>query len=73
MKTKKLVCSRGRELTVGQRVRIEEDIPSENGMLYKDSIVKLDEFNDKTKRIRVTDNSGKVWWVEPSQVSASFL
>ena len=69
----KLIDSRGRELSVGQRVRIETDIPSENGMLYKDSIVKLDEFNDTTKKIRVTDNLGKVWWVEPSHVSASFL
>ena len=73
MKTKKLVCGRGRELKIGQRVRVEENIPSENGMLYKDSIVKLDEFNNKTKRIRVTDNLGKVWWVEPTQVSCSFL
>ena len=32
----KLIDSRGRELRVGQRVRIELDIPSENGMLYKD-------------------------------------
>ena len=39
----------------------------------KDSIVKLDEFSDKTKKIRVTDNLGKVLWVEPTQVSASFL
>ena len=69
----KLVCSRGRELKVGQRVRIEVDIPSENGMLYKDSIVKLDEFNNKTNKIRVTDSLGKVWWVEPNQVSSSFL
>ena len=69
----KLVCGRGRELTIGQQVRIEEDIPSPNGMLYKHSIVKLDEFNDTTKKIRVTDSLGKVWWVEPSQVSASFL
>ena len=69
----KLVDSRNRELTVGQRVRIEEDIQSVNGMLYKDSIVKLDEFNDKQNKIRVTDNLGKVWWVEPTQVSASFL
>ena len=67
----KLVCSRGRTLTIGQRVRIETDIPSPEGMLYKDSIVKLDEFNDISKKI--TDNSGKVWWIEPSQVSASFL
>ena len=69
----KLVDRRNRELILGQRVRIEENIPSENGMLYKDSIVKLDEFNDKTSKIRVTDNLGKVWWVEPTQVSASFL
>ena len=68
-----LVDYRGRALEIGQRVRIEEDIPSENGMLYKHQIVKLDEFNDKTKKIRVTDSLGKVWWIEPSQVSCSFL
>ncbi len=68
-----LVDYKGRTLEVGQRVRVEEDIPSENGMLYKNSVVKLDEFNDKTKRIRVTDSLGKIWWVEPSQVSSSFL
>ena len=69
----KLVDYRNRELKLGQRVRIEEDIPSPEGMLYKHSIVKLDEFNDTTKKIRVTDSLGKVWWVEPSQVSSSFL
>ena len=68
-----LVDYRNRELKVGERVRIEVDIPSENGMLYRDQIVKLDEWNDTTKKIRVTDSLGKVWWVEPSQVSASFL
>ena len=69
----KLTCSRGRELNIGQRVRVEEDIPSENGMLYKDSIVKLDEVNLKTNKIRVTDSLGKVWWVEPKQLSAGFI
>ena len=69
----KLVDYRNRELTLGQRVRIEVDIPSENGMLYKHSIVKLDEFNFKTKKVRVTDSLGKVWWVDPNQVSSSFL
>ena len=69
----KLVDYRGRNLKIGQRVRIEEDIPSPEGMLYKHSIVKLDEFNDITKKVRVTDNLGKVWWVEPTQVSSSFL
>jgi hypothetical protein len=68
-----LIDYKGRTLEVGKRVRVEVDIPSENGMLYKDQIVKLDEFNDSTKKIRVTDNLGKVWWIEPSQVSCSFL
>jgi len=69
----KLVCSRGRTLEEGKRIRIEVDISSENGMLYKNSIVKLDEINVQTKQLRVTDNTGKVWWIEPTQVSASFL
>ena len=68
-----LVDYKGRNLKIGQRVRVETDIPSESGMLYKDSIVKIDEWNVKTKKIRVTDGLGKVWWVEPSQVSCSFL
>ena len=68
-----LVDYKGRSLRVVQQVRIENDIPSENGMLYKDTIVKLDEWNDLTKKIRVTDSLGKVWWVEPNQVSCSFL
>ena len=69
----KLVDSKNRELEIGQRVRIEKDIPSHDGMLYKNQIVKLDEFNDKTKKIRVTDSLGKVWWVKPKQLSAGFL
>jgi hypothetical protein len=69
----KLVDYKNRTLEIGQKVRIEQDIPSENGMLYKNSIVKLSEFNDETQKMRVTDNLGKVWWVTTSQVSASFL
>ena len=69
----KLVDYRNRELEIGQKVRIQEDIPSIDGMLYKDSIVKLDEFNGETKKIRVKDSLGKIWWIEPSQVSSSFL
>ena len=68
-----LVDYKGRTLEIGKRVRIEIDIPSENGMLYKNSIVKLDEWNGETKKIRVVDRLGKVWWIEPSQISASFL
>ena len=68
-----LVDYKNRKLKVGERVRIEKDIPTIDGMLYKNTIVKLDEWNETTKKIRVTDSLGKVWWVNPSQVSASFL
>ena len=68
-----LIDHKGRTLQVGKRVCVQFDIPSENGMLYKHSLVKLDELNDVTKKIRVTDSLGKVWWIEPTQVSCSFL
>ena len=62
---------RGHVLKISDRVRIEEDIPSVDGMLYKDTIVKVDSL-DKSK-VRVQDRSGKLWWVGYNQVSASFL
>ena len=62
---------KGRKLQIGERVRIEEDIPSENGMLYKDTIVKVEAHNKD--KIQVQDRSGKLWWVGSNQISASFL
>ena len=68
-----LVDIKQRAMDIGSRVRVEENIQSPEGMLYKNQIVKIDDFNNTTKKIRVTDNVGKVWWIEPSQVSCSFL
>ena len=62
---------RGRVLKISDRVRIEQDIPSVNGMLYKDTIVKVEAL-DETK-VQVQDRSGKLWWIGYNQVSASFL
>ena len=62
---------RGNELNVGKRVCIQEDIPTIDGMLYKNTIVKVDTLNES--KLRVQDRSGKLWWVQYSQVSASFL
>ena len=69
----RLVDHKNRKVEIGDKVRTVKDIPSENGMLYKNMIVKVDEWNDNTKTIRVTDSLGKVWWIEPTQVSCSFL
>ena len=62
---------RGKELKVGKRVCIQEDISSVNGMLYKNTICKVEAL-DKSK-VQVQDRSGKLWWVAYNQVSASFL
>ena len=72
-KEMKVKDGRGRvsEFKVGQRVCIQEDIPSVDGMLYKNTIVKVEAL--KNKKIRVQDRSGKLWWVGSNQVSASFL
>ena len=69
----KLRDHKNRELKIGERVRVEKDISSVNGMLYKNAIVKIDEHNQKENTIRVTDNVGKIWWIDPSDVSSSFL
>ena len=62
---------RGTKLKISDRVCIQEDIPTIDGMLYKNSIVKVDSLEEK--KLRVQDRSGKLWWVEYNQVSASFL
>ena len=61
------------EFKVGQKVCIQEDIPSVDGMLYKNTIALIDEINTKTKKFRITDRVGKVWWVTANQISGSFL
>ena len=62
---------RGNTLKISDRVCIQEDIPTINGMLYKNTIVKVDSLEES--KLRVQDRSGKLWWVQYSQVSASFL
>ena len=62
---------KGSKLSVGRRVCIQQDIPSVDGMLYKNTIVKVEALEES--KLRVQDRSGKLWWVGYSQVSASFL
>ena len=62
---------RGTMLKIGNRVCIQEDIPSVNGMLYKNTIVKVEALDES--KLQVQDKSGKLWWVGYNQVSASFL
>tara|TARA_R100000951_G_scaffold56647_1_gene47552 strand:+ start:231 stop:431 length:201 start_codon:yes stop_codon:yes gene_type:complete len=62
---------RGRVLKISDRVCIQQDIPSVDGMLYKNTICKIDTLEES--KLRVQDRSGKLWWIGYNQVSASFL
>ena len=62
---------KGTMLKIGKRVCVQEDISSVNGMLYKNTICKVEALDES--KVQVQDRSGKLWWVQYSQVSASFL
>ena len=49
---------RGTKLKISDRVCIQEDIPSVNGMLYKNTICKVEDL--KESKLRVQDRSGKL-------------
>ena len=61
-------------MKVGDKVKIVKDIPSVNGMLYKNSIVKIDEIDmaiigQYRGTIRVTDSLGQIWWVRKEDIT----
>ena len=51
-------------MKVGDKVKVNKDIPSINGMLHKGTVVKIDHITSKSdNNIRVTDNLGKIWYL----------
>ena len=62
-------------MKIGDKVKVNRDIPSVNGMLHKDTVVKIDEISGDHPSgspfrgsIRVTDNLGKIWWVNKEDI-----
>ena len=59
-------------MNIGDKVKINKSIPSVNGMLHKDSIVKIDEIDGGSVvrgPIRVVDSLGKIWWVSKEDIT----
>ena len=51
-------------MKVGDKLKVNKDIPSINGMLHKGTTVKIDHITSKSNNnIRVTDNLGKIWYL----------
>ena len=58
-------------MKIGDKVKINKSIPSVNGMLHKNTIVRIDEISDGSPfrgSIRVIDNLGKIWWVNKEDI-----
>ena len=55
-------------IKIGQKAVINKNIPSPDGMLYADTKVTIDEIGFPDKDIRVTDNMGKIWYVNLSDI-----
>ena len=49
------------KFTIGQKAVVTVDIPTSSGMLYKDTKVKIRDFDSSNNKIRVTDDLGKIW------------
>ena len=60
-------------MKIGDKVKINKDIPSINGMLHKDTIVKIDEISLPISvvrgNIRVIDDLGKIWFVNEEDIN----
>ena len=57
-------------MKVGDKLKVNKDIPSINGMLHKGTVVKIDHITSKSNNnIRVTDNLGKIWYLSEEDLN----
>ena len=51
------------DFKIGDKVKITENIYSVEGTLYKGSVVEIEEMGFPDKDLRVSDNVGKIWYL----------
>ena len=60
-------------MKINDKVKVNKDIPSINGMLHNGSVVKIDEITIGGSvvrgNIRVVDNLGKIWWINEEDIT----
>jgi len=52
-----------RDFKIGDKVKIMENIYSVEGTLYKGSVVEIEEVGFPDKDLRVSDDVGKIWYL----------
>ena len=53
-------------MKIGDKVKVNKDIPSINGMLREGTMVKIDHISDK---LRVKDDLGKIWHLSEGDIT----
>ena len=57
-------------MKIGDKVKVNKDIPSINGMLREGTMVRIDHISSKSNNnLRVTDNLGKIWYLSKEDIS----
>ena len=58
-------------MKIGDKVKVNKDIPSINGMLREGTIVRVDNISLPTSdsNIRVVDNLGKIWFINEGDIN----
>jgi len=57
-------------MIIGDKVKVNKDIPSINGMLREGTMVRIDHISSKSiNNLRVTDDLGKIWYLSKEDVS----
>ena len=57
-------------MKIGNKVKVNKDIPSINGMLREGTVVRVDHISSKSdNNLRVTDNLGKIWFLSKDDIT----
>ena len=57
-------------MKIGDKVKVNRDIPSINGMLREGTIVRIDHISAKSvNNLRVTDDLGKIWYLSEEDIN----
>ena len=57
-------------MKIGDKVKVNKDIPSINGMLREGTTVRIDHISSKSvNNLRVTDDLGKIWYLSKEDIN----
>ena len=57
-------------MKIGDKVKVNKDIPSINGMLREGTMVRIDHISSKSdNNLRVTDDLGKIWYLNKEDIN----